>query len=158
MGLAITARDPGSKPGIVQLDDAGRLLRATHRDDVALQWPDAPLVATEGQWWFAHKKKGQQVDPNRLFVLARESGWGLRPYRSTSGRYLFLLPEVWRKVAGRVEKEQVQRQILRTLSTEERKLFADIPKSRHGDVLDAIGIGRGALHWAPLTKKYDWPK
>jgi hypothetical protein len=107
------------------------------------------VFATEGQWYFRDSK----ANVNDLFKLAFDAGWSLRGIHAK--RYMRIPPQVWRDGAS-PDKAQQQRRILTTLSVAEKKLFATIPKSRHGDVLDAIGIGRGAL--ANLTTHdYDWP-
>ena len=145
------ARDPGSKPGYVWLDGTGAVLAVSHQHQpwvLATHWD---IAATEGQWWF----QGCDADPNRLFTLAFEAGWSLRGIPAK--RYMKLPPRVWRG-GGSAPKEQVQRRIAKELTVAERKLFASIPSSRHGDCLDAIGIGRGALRVQATTTEYDWPK
>ena len=148
--MRVISRDPGQKPGWVELGAAGTLIRASHKWE---SWcaPADPwdLAVTEGQWWYP----GTDTDPNNLFKLAFDAGWSLRGIPAK--RYMRIPPKVWRGGSG-VDKATMQRRILTTLSTPEKKLFAGIPASRHGDVLDAIGIGRGAL--ANLTTAtYDWP-
>lgn len=156
--MLILARDPGQKPGVVVLDapaaPGGRptLVWAglvPPNPGVFISLDDVYDVAvTEGQWWYP----SQDTSPNRLFRLAFEAGWGLRGI--PAARYMCLLPQVWRRTSQ--DKPTVQRIIAKSLTIEERKLFKGIPKTRHGDVLDAIGIGRGA--YASLnTTQYDWP-
>jgi hypothetical protein len=154
----ILSVDPGLKPGIVLLDSAGKLLRASHKLEpwvILPSWDDMqpwehewPAVCTEGQWMY----HGSKVDPNDLFTLAFRAGFTLASIPAT--RRLRIPVKVWR--GTNATKEQVQARILRTLSPEERECFRAIPKSRHGDVLDAIGIGRAALRLAPTTQAYDW--
>lgn len=151
MTFRVLSRDPGQKPGYALLDGSGAVLWAGHvapRDGhVALVELD--LAVTEGQWWFGDSEK----DPNRLFKLAFDAGWSLRAIPAR--RYMLLPPKVWRGNTA-AEKAQIQNRIARGLRPEERALFKDIPKARHGDALDAIGIGRGAL--ANLqSSQYDWP-
>jgi hypothetical protein len=143
----ILSVDPGLKPGIVLLDSAGKLIRASHKlDDWA--FTGYPLASTEAQWMY----HGSKVDPNDLFTLAFRAGFTLASIPAT--RRLRIPVKVWR--GTNATKEQVQARILRTLSPEERECFRGIPKSRHGDVIDAIGIGRAALRLAPTTQEYDW--
>jgi hypothetical protein len=146
--VRLLARDPGQKPGYVVLNGDGKVLLASHT-----MWPITPgyqydLAVTEGQWW----TKDSKSDPNRLFRLALDAGWSLRGIPAQ--RYMVLVPNAWRNT--NLSKEQVQANIARDLAPEERQWFKDIPKGRHGDVLDAIGIGRGALRHI-MSDKYDWP-
>jgi hypothetical protein len=152
----ILSIDPGKKPGCVVLSTEGKLLRASHKieawalcplneEDGSEKWP---LACTEGQWMY----HGSKVDPNDLFTLAFRAGFTLASIPAT--RRLRIPVKVWR--GTNATKEQVQARILRTLSPEERECFRGIPKTRHGDVLDAIGIGRAALRLAPTTTQYDW--
>jgi hypothetical protein len=143
--------DPGAKPGVVLLASDGKLLRASHKIEAWALQPEAfswPLACTEGQWMY----HGSKVNPNDLFTLAFRAGFTLASIPAT--RRLRIPVKVWR--GTNATKEQVQARILRTLSPEERECFRGIPKSRHGDVLDAIGIGRAALRIAPTTQAYDW--
>lgn len=149
--MRVLSRDPGQSPGYVLLDENGSLLKASHRAEDWVLHPPEPfdVACTESQWYF----KGSKADVNDLFKLAFDAGWSLRGI--VAKRYMRIPPQVWRGGAS-IDKAQQQRRILTTLTVAERKLFARIPESRHGDVLDAIGIGRGAL--ANLTTTtYDWP-
>lgn len=126
------------------------MLAASHKAEAWVTAPASPfdLAVSEGQWYF----RDSETDPNRLFRLALDAGWSLRGIPAQ--RYMVLTPQAWRNT--NLRKEQVQANIARDLSPEERVFFKSIPKSRHGDVLDAIGIGRGALRHI-MSDKYDWP-
>lgn len=148
--MRVLSRDPGQKPGYVELDGAGAVVHASHV--WVPDWCECTpfdIAVTEGQWWYP----GTDTDPNDLFKLAFDAGWSLRGM--VAHRYMRIPPKVWRDGSG-VDKATMQRRILTTLSLAERRLFATIPESRHGDVLDAIGIGRGALAHLHTTT-YDWP-
>jgi hypothetical protein len=154
--------DPGVRPGVVVLDVHGTLLAATHTTQDPDWWggwgpsPPArlwPLAVTEDQWLHPAARGKKAASPASLFKLARRSGWQLS--RVTAKRYMVIPPSAWRGGSG-VDKVQMQNRIASTLTPAERKLFSDIPKARHGDVLDAIGIGRHALFVAESTTKYDW--
>jgi hypothetical protein len=147
--VTLIAIDPGLKPGVVELDANGIVVRASHRIEPWALVSDWPVAVTEGQWMF----RGSDVDPNDLFKLAFRAGFTLASVPAV--RRMCLPPKVWRGATA-ANKQQVQNRILRTLSPTESALFKDIPKSRHGDVLDAIGIGRAALRLAPTTTEYDW--
>lgn len=161
----LIAIDPGAKPGAVELEwGTGRVLRATASLLVALTWrPHWDIAVTERQWYFgvppgngrrtgaAAGRRG--VDVNDILTLAFRAGWQLRSI--PADRYMALKPQVWRG-ATNAAKEQVQARIARELTADEKKLFADITGSRHGDVLDSIGIGRAAMILAPTTSEYDW--
>lgn len=156
----VLAIDPGLRPGCIVLNEIGVVTRASHKffEDIsdpfgANAWP---LVATEGQWWVPRKAgaKGGQANPNDLLTLAFRAGFTLASIPAL--RRMRIPPKVWRGSTS-ASKQVVQNRILRTLSTAERALFADIPKSRHGDVLDAIGIGRAAQRLATEgTTEYDY--
>jgi hypothetical protein len=161
--------DPGSKPGVVEwereeyMDPSGavgpwELIRVTH--DIEADWIYArvwDIAATEGQWYFGAKRdaNGQRkdVDVNSLLKLAFRAGWQFRGIRAK--RYLQVQPQVWRGGSS-VNKLQMQKRILRDLTPAERELFRGIPEARHGDVLDAIGIGKRALKLAATTREYDY--
>lgn len=148
----ILSLDPGQKPGIVILTPAGVLVAATHRLNVAMGWATAlpyALAVSEEQWLVPDS----DASPRTLFSLARRAGFQLAQFRAD--RYMFLPPKVWRGTTC-ADKTVVQNRIAGTLSPTERRLFRGIPKSRHGDVLDAIGIGRAALGAAGCSRKYDF--
>jgi hypothetical protein len=153
--IPVLAIDPGLRPGCVELNSAGTIVRASHRLE---SWATGgsetwPLVATEGQWMFKGSKS-DKLDPNDLLTLAFRAGFTLASIPAL--RRMRIPPRVWRGSTS-ANKAQVQNRILRTLSAEERALFADIPKGRHGDVLDAIGIGRAAQRLAQEgTTDYDY--
>lgn len=154
----LIAIDPGLKPGAVSMRADGSLWRVSHRLEDIQTWEDAnpalfgaggwPLVVTELQWKFkrAGRGKGGAASVQSLLKLAFRAGFTLASVPAQSR--VALLPQVWRGALGfgpTLTKEQVQAHIAAKLTPEERKLFAGIPKGRHGDVLDAIGIGRAAL-------------
>lgn len=150
----VLSRDPGQKPGYALFTWESALLRVSHKEE-AWALEDIDLLITEGQWWRPNPQK--KVDPNRLFTLAFEAGWGARGIPAK--RHMVFLPQEWR---GRttLDKGQVQRRILRSLSDAERKLFKGVPAMRHGDCLDAIGMGRHGIEVAlryPDGCKNDWP-
>lgn len=138
------AIDPGLKPGCVELDASGAVIRASHKLESWATCSEWPLVATEGQWMFRHSKS-DNLDPNDLLTLAFRAGFTLASIPAL--RRMRIPPSVWRGGSS-VNKQVMQNRILRTLSPEERALFKDIPKGRHGDVLDSIGIGRAAQRLA----------
>ncbi len=162
--------DPGLKPGVVELDwQTGAVLRASHRLDCGwLYTTEWDVSATEGQWYYGGGKRrcpkcrgrctcGARSGPdvNDLLTLAFRAGFTLACI--PAARSLRIPPQVWREGLGGpgLTKEQVQKKIAENLTAHERRVFIDIPAARHGDVLDAIGIGRGALR-VMHTKKYDW--
>ncbi len=112
-----------------------------------------PLVVTELQWYFEPPAGKRRKDINSILKLAFRAGFTLASFPAQ--RRMALAPRVWRG-ASNATKEQVQARIARELTPTERALFQDIPKSRHGDVLDAIGIGRAALRLAPITTEHDY--
>ncbi len=155
------AIDPGLKPGCVELDVNGTVVRASHKLEPwatcpTMAWDGGekwPLVATEGQWMFRHSKS-DNLDPNDLLTLAFRAGFTLASIPAI--RRMRIPPSVWRGGSS-VNKQVMQNRILRTLSPTERELFKDIPKGRHGDVLDAIGIGRAAQRLAQKANtEYDY--
>lgn len=157
--MIILGIDPGTKPGAVVLDGAtGALLRASHslahldqwrRDIIGGDTP-WPVVATEGQWYYGGP---DAPDVNDLLKLAFRAGWQLRGVPAE--RHLRISPQVWRGNSS-ANKVQMQKRIARELTVADRKLFANIPVGRHGDVLDAIGIARAAARLAPSTREYDY--
>jgi hypothetical protein len=170
----ILAIDPGTKPGACVVDSTGVVVRASHRLEdidewqrqlctvgVSIEWRAQgqwPLVAAEGQWYYGPQRKaasGQErhVDVNDLLKLAFRAGWQLRSVPAL--RHLRIPPQVWRG-ASSANKLQMQKRILRDLTPAERELFRGIPEARHGDVLDAVGIGKCALKLAATTREYDY--
>jgi hypothetical protein len=107
------------------------------------------VAATEGQWIFPNSK----ADANDLLTLAFRAGWTLACI--PAARSLRVPVRVWRQPYGNLSKEQVQKKIAINLTAAERRVFIGVPPKRHGDILDAIGIGRGALRVLHTTK-YDW--
>lgn len=134
------AIDPGLKPGCVVLDTDGLVVRASHKLDEDLISDEWEIVATEGQWLH-----GRDVDAHAIITLAFRAGFTLASIPAE--RRMRIPPKVWRGSTN-ASKQVVQNRILRTLSPAERALFSAIPKGRHGDVLDAIGIGRAAQRLA----------
>lgn len=167
----IIACDPGLKPGWVELDGAtGLVVRASHRRP---EWADRPevgrpwdIAVTELQWHHERELGAKKKAPpiSALLSLAFRAGFTLASIPAR--RRMALPPKVWRDAAGGgtgggagargATKEQVQARIARDLTASEKKLFAGIPASCHGDVLDAIGIGRAAIRLAHTTTQYDW--
>jgi hypothetical protein len=134
--------DPGLKPGVVVLDSTGRLTHAHHTLEHIDAWALAygvsgawPLVVTEGQRIYPNS----DVDANDIITLAFRAGFTLASIPAL--RRMRIPPQVWRGNTS-ANKAVIQNRILRTLTPEERALFKSIPKSRHGDVLDSIGITR----------------
>jgi Holliday junction resolvasome RuvABC endonuclease subunit len=150
--LRVVAVDPGLKPGCVELDGTtGAVLRASHKLPEWLWTTPWDIAATEAQWYH-----GGPANVNDLLSLAFRAGFTLACI--PAARSLRIPPKVWRAACGygpALTKEQVQKKIANNLTAQERVLFQSIPGARHGDVLDAIGIGRAALLVAP-TKKWDW--
>ena len=149
------ALDPGSKPGVAALSIEGIVLAVTHNLTHALAWSpegcDAwPLLVCESQWHFV---RPNSPSVNNLLTLAYRAGAQQMVFPAV--RRLRLKPQVWRGSAN-VDKAQLQRRCAKELTAQERVLFSSIPASRHGDVLDAVMIGRAGLCIAPTTTKYDW--
>lgn len=160
--MRLVAVDPGTKPGVVELDGSGAVVRASHRLEDWLWSTEWDVAVTELQWFFGNNKRtvnrrGQtgtrDVNVNDLFKLAFRAGFTLACI--PAGRSLALSPQVWRAPYGNLSKEQVQKKIATQLTAAEKRVFIQIPASRHGDVLDAIGIGRAALRILHTTK-YDY--
>lgn len=158
--MRIVAVDPGLKPGVVEIDGvSGRVRRASHRLEDWLFETPWDVSCVESQWYFGAKRRAgpgaaRAVDVNDLLTLAFRAGFTLACI--PADRCLRMPPKVWREPWGNLSKEQVQKKIALALTPEERKLFSSIPKARHGDVLDAIGIARGALRVAHTTRQFDW--
>lgn len=167
----VVAVDPGLKPGIVELDGAtGRVLRVATTLRAAAPWLYSTpwdVAATEGQWYFGGRRaggprgagggRGAAPDVNDLLQLAFRAGFGLACI--PAARSLRIPPQAWRAALGYgsgLTKEQVQKKIAKDLTAPERVLFQEIPAARHGDALDAIGIGRAAILLAPTTTTHDW--
>jgi len=164
----IGAIDPGLRPGAVELDwDTGLVVRASHTlVGTAAAWIwETPwdIFATEGQWYFGkgrrqpgrHGRPGDVVDVNHLLTLAFRAGFTLACV--PAARSLRIPPKIWRAPYGNLSKEQVQKKIANDLTAAERAVIVNgVPPSRHGDVLDAIGIARAARRLAPTTTEYDW--
>jgi hypothetical protein len=162
----ILAIDPGTRPGACVVDSTGVVIRASHDLTDINQWqaevlwtrttgtPDWPVVAIEGQWYYGPSRRdGGSPDVNSLLKLAFRAGWQLRSVPAL--RHLRIPPQVWRG-ASSANKLQMQKRILRDLTPAERELFRGIPEARHGDVLDAVGIGKCALKLAATTREYDY--
>jgi hypothetical protein len=165
--VRIVAVDPGLKPGCVELDwHTGAVLQASHRLDPWVFETPWGVACTEGQWYFGGRRaRGARPgggragsagpDVNDLLTLAFRAGFTLACI--PAARSLRIPPSVWREPYGNLSKEQVQKKIADNLTAPERRIIVEcVPKSRHGDVLDAIGIGRGALRVLHTTTKYDW--
>jgi hypothetical protein len=167
--MRVVALDPGLRPGVVELDGAtGVVLRVASSLRAAAPWlfaaPGWDIAATEGQWYFGGKRaggprgaRGGAPDVNDLLQLAFRAGFGLACI--PAARSLRIPPQDWRAALGYgagLTKEQVQKKIAKDLTAPERVLFQGIPPARHGDVLDAIGIGRAAIILAPTTTTHDW--
>jgi hypothetical protein len=167
----VVAVDPGTKPGAVELDGAtGAVLRVaatTHPKRAPWIYAGTDLAAVELQWFFGNKKRQmgpggrvrtRNVDVNDLLRLAFRAGFVLACIPAT--RSLAILPQDWRSTLGYgsgLSKEQVQKKIADNLTAHERQVIVEsVPASRHGDVLDAIGIGRAAIVLAKTTTKHDW--
>ncbi len=154
--------DPGLKPGCAAWERRGntgdwspwKLTTISHK--LTAPWLTSfkwDIVVTELQWLFP-KKPGQKTGarPQDILQLAFRAGFTLASI--PAHRRMALLPQTWRGSTAQ-SKERVQAGIARSLTPAEKELFRDVPESRHGDILDAIGIGRGAqkvLH----TDEYDW--
>lgn len=154
----ILAVDPGLRPGVAQFEiDEGpgphhgvvRLVRVSHKlEPWVFAAPPWDLLVTELQWMFPGGKAAAQS----LLSLAFRAGATMMGIPAV--RRMALKPQVWR--GTNATKEQVQARIAASLPPAERALFAAVPKSRHGDVLDAVGIGRAAIRLAPTTREYDF--
>jgi hypothetical protein len=155
--VKVGAGDPGLKPGYVELGARGEVLRASHRLEAWVLETPWDVFATEGQWYFGERgaERGR-VNVNDLLVLAFRAGFTLACIPAE--RSLRIPPKEWRSDIGgpQLTKAQVQKKIATSLTDAERQLFSTIPRTRHGDVLDAIGIARCARRVAPLTTKFDW--
>lgn len=178
MRTHILAVDPGLKPGVAEfeIDDAPgphcgvvRLMRVSHKlEPWVFSAPPWDLLVTELQWYFGPRKNRgaaakltgipmldrsqDDVDVNSVLKLAFRAGATMMGIPAV--RRMALKPQVWR--GTNATKEQVQARIARDLTPAERALFAAVPKSRHGDILDAVGIGRAAIRLAPTTTEYDF--
>lgn len=165
----VVALDPGLRPGIVELDGAtGRVVRVAATIRTAAPWlwsTEWDLAATERQWFFEKRARPQRapgargtVDPNNILSLAFRAGFALACIPAE--RSLSLKPQDWRAALGfgaGLTKEQVQKKIAKDLTAPERQVIVDnVAPGRHGDVLDAIGIGRAAILLAPTTTTHDW--
>lgn len=165
----VVALDPGLKPGVVELDGTtGQVIRVASSLRAAAPWlwvTEWDMAATELQWYFGkgrrkpgqHGRPGNTVDVNCILSLAFRAGFGLACI--PAARSLALKPQDWRAALGfgaGLTKEQVQKKIAKDLTAPERVLFQGIPPARHGDALDAIGIGRAAILLAPTTTTHDW--
>ncbi|MES2384489.1 MAG: hypothetical protein V4593_08065 [Pseudomonadota bacterium] len=156
--------DPGLRPGAVELDGTtGAVIRASHTlTGPGSEWiwaaPGWDIAATELQWIFPRRPgaRGGTARPQDILKLAFRAGFTLACI--PAARSLALLPQEWRADVGGpgLTKEQVQKKIAGNLTALERVLFQAIPAARHGDVLDAIGIGRAAMRLAKTTTKHDW--
>lgn len=161
MSTHILAIDPGLKPGVAQFEVEGptalpRLVRVSHKITeawVSRSSPPWDVLATEGQWYYGGRGAGRAPDVNDLLKLAFRAGFTLASIPAVVR--LRIPPQDWRGQASRLTKEQVQAHIAASLTPAERALFRDIPKSRHGDVLDAIGIGRRAA-LPDACEKFAW--
>jgi hypothetical protein len=149
--------DPGLRPGVVLWERTGEGLwcirKVSWRLDPWVLSTKCDVAVCELQWIFP-KKPGQKTGarPQDILQLAFRAGFTLASI--PAHRRMALLPQTWRGSTA-LSKEQVQAGIARSLTPAEKELFRDVPESRHGDILDAIGIGRGAqkvLH----TDEYDW--
>lgn len=168
----VVAVDPGKKPGAVELDGTtGAVLRvAATVDPKRAPWiySGADIAATELQWFFGNRARRagpggrvatRNVDVNDLLKLAFRAGFGLACI--PAARSLAILPQDWRAALGYgagLSKEQVQKKIADNLTAQERRIIVEsVPHaSKHGDVLDAIGIGRAAIILAATTTTHDW--
>lgn len=168
----ILAIDPGLKPGAAVLDAAGAVIRVSHRLQDIEQWAREllpagapwPVCATEGQWYYGNSRtprartgvrvrRGTGPDVNDLLKLAFRAGFALASIPAV--RRLRIPPQEWRG-GNSATKVQVQNRITATLTAPERVLFNSIPAARHGDVLDAIGIGRFVCSTAIHSTTWDW--
>lgn len=151
--MRVGAIDPGLRPGVVELDGAGRVLRASHKLEDWIFCTPWDIAATEGQWHHV----GGKAPVAALLTLAFRAGFTLACM--SADRHLRIPPKLWRadwRGLG-LTKEQVQKKIAKSLTPEERRIIVTgVPKARHGDVLDAIGIGRCAIKVATRTTKWDW--
>jgi hypothetical protein len=150
--MRVISVDPGLKPGLVELNESGRVLRVSHKlEDWGFNEP-YDLACVEGQWHHA----GGKAPVAALLTLAFRAGFTLACM--SADRHLRIPPKLWRADWGGpcLTKEQVQKKIALSLTSAERALFSMIPKARHGDALDAIGIGRCAIKVAARTTKWDW--
>ena len=167
----VVAVDPGKKPGAVLLDGTtGVVLRvAATVDPKRAPWiyAGADLAAVELQWFFGNRARRvgprgrvatRNVDVNDLLRLAFRAGFTLACIPAS--RSLAILPQDWRAALGYgagLSKEQVQKKIADNLTAPERQVIVEsAPASRHGDVLDAIGIGRAAIVLAAAGTTHDW--
>lgn len=162
--MRLVAVDPGLKPGAVELcGTTGQILRVcTTLRGPAADWiwnTEWDIAATELQWIYPQRRGAgarRAARPEDILKLAFRAGFTLACI--PAARSLALLPQEWRAACGYgagLTKEQVQKKIAKDLTARERQLFSDLSPSRHGDVLDAIGIARAALLLAPTTTKHD---
>lgn len=162
----VVAIDPGLRPGAVWLQDGAVIRIAARLTGPGTEWiwsTPWDIAATELQWIFPKRPEPKRPGPRRaarpqdILRLAFRAGFTLACV--PAARSLAILPQDWRRAIGfgdGLTKEQVQKKIAADLTAAQRQLFSEVAPGRHGDVLDAIGIGRAAVILAPTTTKHDW--
>lgn len=129
----IVAIDPGIKTGHAifdngQLVHAGTGLPALFCDHVVIE---KPVIYPKGT-----------PNPNAIVKLALRVGEYSERARAGGCTVELVEPRTWK---GGLDKDRHHVRILHALTKEEKGLVKDIlarlPKGKHGDVLDAVGLG-----------------
>ena len=93
--MRVLSIDPGLNPGLVELDDTGRVVRATHRSNPDwLRGAVWDIAATEGQWYYETRHGEKRKDINNILTLAFRAGFMLGQVNAL--RYCRVSPQEWR--------------------------------------------------------------
>lgn len=134
----VVAIDPGKDAGIAVFCD-GKLFRAAlttpDTDEIVASWMGGHVVCEMPQTY-----KGSRVSIQSLLTLSFRAGKLVGMLHEE--QYCLVKPAQWK---GQIPKDVHHEQILRQLEVGERLLLdqclQNIPKSKHHNVYDAVGLG-----------------
>jgi len=141
--VILLAIDPGACTGFAAFRDGDLYAAGTSSPDEADGvWPllaCTDLVVIENPRIYPRQK----ADPNSILKLARCVGrYEERFGRSGRTRVQLIEPHDWK---GSIPKAIMTNRIEAALTTAERALLPDLPKTKRHNMLDAIGLGKWSL-------------
>lgn len=141
------AIDPGAKPGFCLTDD-GLVLWTGWQDSGEFEPTELDELVIEAQFSGPIYRDGKRVRVSRASQQALSFTAGRLFEHYPAERKYRIAPDAWRRVLWPGAVRLTKTVVLARLRPEYGHLVAGFPKTRQGDVLEAIGI---AMAWARLT-------
>lgn len=147
--MRVLAVDPGARPGFCLTED-GRIKWVSPEADA--WWPDAlDELVIENQYPATHiYRDGKRVRVSRKSQQGLSFTAGRLFERFYATRKYRISPDEWRAVLWPGARRLTKAVVLARLRPTYGHLVAGFPKTRQGDVLEAVGI---AMAWARLTQE-----